>query len=33
LPDDIEELRFTTGFDRVFYFNNFALTAVELAIE
>lgn len=33
LPDDIEELRFTTGFDRVFYFNNFALTAIELAIE
>lgn len=33
LPDDIKEMRFTTGFDRVFHLNNFALEAVELAIE
>jgi hypothetical protein len=31
LPDDIDELQFTTRFDRVFYFNNFEGTSKELA--
>jgi hypothetical protein len=32
LPEEIGELQFTTGFDRVFYFNNFEHTSTELAI-
>lgn len=32
LPEEVGELQFTTGFDRVFYFNNFENTSTELAM-